>query len=144
MRSQLRVNLNAGDEAIRQLDDFVRAFASRNGLSADDTARTLILIEELATNLVKYGYPGQPALAGFAEVTLDVTDGQLTIEFLDDGVAFDPLNKPASDLNQLFKNLEAGGLGLHLIRALANEAQYTRADGRNLVRLGWRVSRPAS
>jgi hypothetical protein len=33
-----------------------------------------------------------------------------------------------------------GGLGLHIVRELADEADYSRRDGRNVIRLSRRVS----
>ena len=138
MRSQLRVNVQDG--AIRRLDDFAREFASHNELSTDDTARIRVVIEELAMNLIKYGYTFHAHFKGFAEVTLELIAGQLTLEFLDNGEAFDPLDRVPSDLDQLLQSESVGGLGLYLVRGLVNLAQYNRTDGRNLTRLGWRIS----
>jgi serine/threonine-protein kinase RsbW len=64
----------------------------------------------------------------------------LTIEFGDDGQAFNPLDRVAPDLSEPLESRPVGGLGLHMIRELADEAHYSRRDGRNVVRLSRRVS----
>ena len=56
---------------MRQVDDFVAAFVREQGIAADEAARILILLEELLTNLTKYGYPDR-AEPGQAEVALAV------------------------------------------------------------------------
>jgi len=125
---------------MHELQGFVARFASEQGLAADDKARILIVIEELFTNLSRYGYPSQSEPEGVAEVTLELEGSQLTIEFGDDGQAFDPFAGAATDLDQAVETRPVGGLGLHLVRELADEAHYSRRNGRNIIRLSRRVS----
>ena len=56
---------------MRELEGFTETFAVEHGLAASDKARTLIVLEELLTNLSKYGYPDQREPNGIAEVALD-------------------------------------------------------------------------
>lgn len=138
IRSRLTVRVHR--EAMCELEDFVATFAAEQGLAAEDKARILIMIEELFTNLARYGYPDQSEPAGVAEVVLELKDDKLTIEFGDDGQAFDPLAEAAPDLDRAADDRAVGGLGLHIVRELAEEADYSRRDGRNVIRLGRRVS----
>ena len=125
---------------MRELEGFVEKFAAEQGLAAEDRARTLIVLEELLTNLSKYGYPDRREVKGTAEVTLELEGSRLTIEFGDDGDAFDPFDRTGPDLNQAADSRPIGGLGLHMVRELAEEASYSRRDGRNVVRLCRRVT----
>jgi anti-sigma regulatory factor (Ser/Thr protein kinase) len=138
MRASLKVRAERG--AMRELEGLVEKFAAEQGLAADDKARTLIVIEELLTNLAKYGYADRSEVRGTAEVTLELEGNRLTIEFDDDGDAFDPFGKTAPDLNQAAESRPIGGLGLHMVRELAEEATYSRRNGRNVVRLCRRVT----
>jgi anti-sigma regulatory factor (Ser/Thr protein kinase) len=138
MRDCLTVRVHSG--AVHELQGFVATFAAEHGLAADDRARILIVIEELFTNLSRYGYPSQSEPEGMAEVTLELEGSQLTIEFGDNGQAFDPLANTAPNLDQPVKTRPVGGLGLHIVRALADEAHYYRRNGRNVIRLSRRVS----
>jgi serine/threonine-protein kinase RsbW len=132
MQARLTVRADAG--AISQVEAFVAAFAARHGLSADDRLRVCVVLEELITNLVKYGYPGRSE-PGAAEVALGLEGARLTIELSDDGQAFDPFAPPAPELDRPLEARPVGGLGLYLVRALTDEACYTRRDDRNIVRL---------
>jgi serine/threonine-protein kinase RsbW len=138
MRDCLTVRVHSG--AMHELQGFIAGFAFEQGLAADDKARILIVIEELFTNLLRYGYPNQSEPEGVAEVALELEGGQLTIEFGDDGHAFDPFVSAATDLDQPVETRPVGGLGLHIVRELADEAHYSRRNGRNVTRLSRRVS----
>lgn len=119
---------------MRQVDGFVAAFVSEQGIAADDAARILILLEELLTNLAKYGYP-DGAEPGRAEIVLALNGSQLEIEFIDDGCAFDPLAVPLPNLDAPLEERPIGGLGLHLLRSLADRVSYERINDKNVIRL---------
>jgi serine/threonine-protein kinase RsbW len=119
---------------MRQVDGFVAAFVKEQGIAADDAARILILLEELLTNLVKYGYPDR-AEPGRAEIVLALNGSRLEIEFIDDGCAFDPLAGPLPNLDEPLEERPIGGLGLHLLRSLSDGVRYERRDNKNVIRL---------
>ena len=119
---------------MRQVDGLVAAFVNEQGIGADDAARILILLEELLTNLMKYGYPDR-AEPGRAEIVLALNGSQLEIEFIDDGCAFDPLTGPLPNLEEPLEERPVGGLGLHLLRSLADGVRYERRNNKNVIRL---------
>ena len=122
-----------------QVDGFVAAFVREHGIAADDAARILILLEELLTNLVKYGYPDR-ADPGRAEIVLALNGGVLEIEFIDDGCAFDPLAVPLPNLDEAREERPVGGLGLHLLRSLSDVVHYERRNNKNVIRLSRSVA----
>ncbi len=124
---------------MRQVDGFVAAFVSKQGIVADDAARILILLEELLTNLAKYGYPDRAEL-GRAEIALALNGSRLEIEFIDDGCAFDPLAAPLPNLDEPLEERPVGGLGLHLLRSLSDVVRYERRNNKNVIRLSRSVA----
>ena len=50
----------------------------------------------------------------------------------DDGAAFDPREAPLPDLDAPLDQRQAGGLGMHLVRATMDAVEYRREDGRNV------------
>ena len=119
---------------MRQVQGFVAAFVSEQGIAADDAARILILLEELLTNLVKYGYSDR-AEPGVVEIALTLDGSRLEIEFIDDGRAFDPLAVPLPNVDEPLEQRPIGGLGLHLLRSLTDVVRYERRDNKNVIRL---------
>jgi anti-sigma regulatory factor (Ser/Thr protein kinase) len=53
----------------------------------------------------------------------------------DDGVSFNPLAVAPPDTTSPLEQRQLGGLGIHLVRSLTDEATYLRQDGRNVIRL---------
>jgi anti-sigma regulatory factor (Ser/Thr protein kinase) len=138
--NRARLVVRNQDATTGDLENFVDAFAAAHDLARDDALRTTIVLEELLTNLWKYGYPDHHLPAGEAEITLELHDERLTIEFADDGQAFDPLSGPPPDLDQPVEVRSPGRLGLYIAREFMDEALYDRRDGRNVVRLSRRVA----
>ena len=52
----------------------------------------------------------------------------ITLEFADNGVAFNPLLAAMPDLDQDVETRQIGGLGIHFVRQMADSASYVRAD----------------
>jgi anti-sigma regulatory factor (Ser/Thr protein kinase) len=83
---------------------------------------------------MKYGYPDR-AEPGTAEIVLMFNGSRLEIEFIDDGCAFDPFAGPPPILDEPLEARQVGGLGLHLLRSLTDEARYERRNDTNVIRL---------
>jgi anti-sigma regulatory factor (Ser/Thr protein kinase) len=132
-----RYTFQVDSSAMKQVSSFVADFATYHALPTDEQARILIMLEELITNVAKYGYRNRSA--GVAEVALELEPPHLTIEFIDDGDPFDPLTAPPPDLEAPLEERGLGGLGVHILRALAEEIRYTRLEQRNVLLLKRRV-----
>ena len=121
-----------GDSAeLERLTGFAEDFARAQSLPEAERARLLVILEELFTNAVKYGYPDGAAAVGRIEVGLSMTTGRLEISFEDNGRPFDPLSHSPPDLDRAPADRPLGGLGLHLLRSLVDDAHYRRERGRN-------------
>jgi anti-sigma regulatory factor (Ser/Thr protein kinase) len=136
MSARLTFRVDSG--AMRQVRGFVSEFVAQHGIAAVEQSRILIVLEELVTNLDKYGY--QNRTKGNAEVALQLDDARLTIEFADDGDPFDPLTVPLPNLEAPIEERDVGGLGIQILRALADEARYHRVDERNVLQLTRQIS----
>src|SRR5215469_16253248 len=117
---------NEKSEAIR-LAEFARGLARENGLPDGERARLLIILEELFTNAVAYGYA--PGAIGGITVTLQRERCRLVIDFVDDGQPFDPLAFPEPDLDVPKEERAIGGLGIHFVRSFVDEARYNWEHG---------------
>ena len=88
-----------------------------------------LVLEEVFTNILRYAY----ADAGAHEVRFSArrTEDHVVLEFADDGRAFDPLSAKPPDLRLPPEERPIGGLGIHLVRKIADALEYAREDGRN-------------
>ncbi len=74
------------------------------------------------------------------DVSLALDDGELALCLEDDGPAFDPLAAPMPDLDAPIEDRPIGGLGIHLLREMMDELEYTRLDSRNRLTLRKRIA----
>lgn len=136
---QNRLTFYADADAMGLVRPFVSEFVTRHAIASDDQARILIVLEELVTNIVKYGYVNRQG--GYAEVALELDDTRLTMEIVDNADPFDPFkDAPAPDFDTAVEDREVGGLGIHIVRALTDEVHYARTEGRNVLQLTRRVT----
>ncbi|HEY7601522.1 MAG TPA: anti-sigma factor antagonist [Methylomirabilota bacterium] len=91
--------------------------------------------EELLANVVMHAYGGQPG--GRAFVGVCMLPEEIQIRFEDVGPPFNPLERPAPDLDAPIAERPVGGLGLVLVRRLVDRWEYARADATNVVTLYW-------
>lgn len=119
---------------IPRLAEAIEAFGVQYGLSAPDIYKLNLVLDELLTNLISYGYPdGQQHLI---RLRLSLANDRLTAVLTDDAVPFDPLSeaKPAV-LEGSIEERPIGGLGLHFVRTLMDEVSYQRAGQYNQLTL---------
>jgi serine/threonine-protein kinase RsbW len=131
--------VRADGEAMGHVRRFIEGFAHARDIGDADIARILIAVEELVTNIVRYGYaPGQEP--GSARITLRLDGNRFAIEIVDDSRAFDPFTAPEPDLDSPVETRRIGGLGLYIVKALMDETRYRREGSQNVVE----ISRPVA
>ena len=139
MRASITLRGEHG-ELIR-LQAFADEFAHGCRLPDDERSRLLVILEELFTNAVTHGH-GPHSAGGGITVELRWRTGRLGISFVDDGPPFDPLAFGAPDLDAAGEERPIGGLGIHLVRSLIDQARYRREGDRNHLRLVRRIAPP--
>lgn len=92
-----------------------------------------LAVEELGTNVLKYGYDDDQVHE--VDVELELTESGLEVTFVDDGRPFNPLETMAPDVTLPVEERLIGGLGIHLLRSSADRLEYGRLNGKNRIRL---------
>lgn len=120
---------------LENLEAFQRhlaAYAQRCGLVARRAEMLCLAFEEIFVNICHYGYPQGP---GSVLLKCACAGEDLTVDIIDEGVPFDPTLLAIPDLAADIESRAIGGLGWFLVRQIADDIQYSRQDGRNVVRL---------
>ena len=107
-------------------------FGQETGLSGEALERTKLIVDELLTNVMAYGFPSGHDGADI-RVRLGHRDGGLQLEVMDNGRPFDPTGVPPPDLALSLEERQPGGLGLYLMRSLARDIRYRHAQGFNIL-----------
>lgn len=108
--------------------------AAMQGFSQRRIREIELAMEEALVNIFRYAYPkGQ---AGDAKVTSGMTEeGGLFVEIVDEGIPFDMGSFPEPDLSASLSDRSARGLGIHLIRKMADHVKYLRKADTNILTL---------
>lgn len=89
-----------------------------------------LILEELGLNSLTHGRSQQGNSE--LEITLISQQDALTIELFDNGTPFDPIkDAPRPDLDAPLDDRPIGGLGVHMVRTIVDDATYQREEGRN-------------
>ena len=124
-----RIAVTGGATDLAEARAIAEAFAAANGLPSGERARLQIVLDELISNLARHGYA--PGVAGFAEIGLCRDGDLMVLDFVDGGAAFDPVQAPPPELDAPAAQRPVGGLGLQLVRALADKLTYERRGNEN-------------
>lgn len=120
----------------------VGQFLQAKGLAAEVIDVVHLALDELLTNTIRWGYADHDEHQVQVQVAVDAAQVRLVIE--DDGHPFDPTSAPPPDLVSPLEDRREGGLGIHLIRAMAEEITYQRLESRNRVQVSVARNAPAS
>ena len=82
-----------------------------------------LALTEAASNSVRHAYAGDDH-AGVVEISYELLPDRLVIEVTDEGEGFDP-----ADAEGLPEELSEGGLGIAIIRAIADDVQIGTQPG---------------
>jgi phosphoserine phosphatase RsbU/P len=123
------------------LDPILDRFGKHGRLPAATMAELRVVCDDIVSNVINHGYPqgGEHDI----EVRLELTGRRLVVTVSDDGVAFNPLAVAPPDTTLPLEQRELGGLGIHLVRSLTDEATYGRHGGRNVITLVKMVPGPS-
>lgn len=116
---------------IGKVIDLLELELDRRRIPSELVHQTQTVADELVTNVIRHGYRDDRPHT--IEVIVGVNFDGLTLHLSDDGIPFNPFDRPAQDLTHPIGEPKAGGMGLHLVRQLASDCCYARVDGQNRV-----------
>lgn len=101
--------------------DFLDEFYAAEGIGGRTPFSLSLVVEELFTNLVKYNRSGNNPIT----LRIGRHGDEARLELVDRDVdPFDPTTVPVPDLDAPMSHRKPGGLGLHLVRAIADRISF--------------------
>jgi anti-sigma regulatory factor (Ser/Thr protein kinase) len=121
------IEARADWDSIATLMAFTDSVEQRMHLTEEQRYLMRLVIEEIATNIVKYGY--SDADRDVIQLACSYDDGTLLIQIRDRGAPFDPRAHPDPDLQgDDPTSRDVGGLGLYFVREFADELSNHHDD----------------
>ncbi len=119
------------------------AFLAAWAVAADDRARVMIILDEVASNIIKNAWVD--GLEHCFTIELEVHEAALGLDLrlrtTDDGHAFDPTKAAPPNLDLSLEDRQPGGLGLFMVKEMSDAMHYARTGGLNCLTVAKRLAR---
>lgn len=133
MQKPNEITLDASLDNLQKFKDFINEQAESYGFGMSRVLKIELACDELLVNSINYAYEHSKG-----EITvrcLAVEPNTLSIDIIDSGPPFNPLEAEAPDLELNVDDRQIGGLGIFLVREMVDDMQYTRRDNQNIISL---------
>lgn len=118
-------------DAVAHCTEFAGAKARQAGFATARVDEIELVVEEVVANICHYSYGDR---LGNVELACRLIDGPtLELVFTDGGQPFDMLSMPEPNLAVDIDQRGLGGVGVPMMRALVDQANYRRDGDRNVL-----------
>jgi anti-anti-sigma factor len=131
MTNAFRMTIGADRNEVGRVNAAFAEFADEHVLPAPVRRSVHIVLDELLTNTIVFGFRGQAG--GDATIEVELRPDRVSITLTDNGRPFNPLDVAAPDTGLPVSERPIGGLGIHLVRGMMDEVSYQRRADRNVV-----------
>ena len=127
MRRQIELHPDLSE--LNQLAAQAEDFAEGAGLDTALAFQLNLVLDELVTNAINYGFADRTE--GYIHIDIERDGSGLSVSMRDNGAPFDPLQIPPPDRESSLEERPVGGLGLHFVRELMDHIEYRHEAGEN-------------
>jgi len=126
---EIRTNMPGDLAHMARVCQQVDGFLEQNSVSPKATYAVQLVLEELITNIINHAHDDHAVHEIDIRVVLEARHA--VVEIQDDGQPFDTAAAPDADVRGPIHERSIGGLGIHLVRKMADGMDYSRAEGKN-------------
>jgi len=118
----------------RTVQDYLAAaqevvqFCAVHDLAGAISFKVRLILEELVLNLIDHAI--DPA-TNRIDLRIEIDPDRVILTLEDDSGSFDPRSVPAFDKTKPLESRGPRGMGIQLVRTMANDIFYERVNGRN-------------
>jgi anti-sigma regulatory factor (Ser/Thr protein kinase) len=106
----------------------VERFCAEHGLVRAVSFKLRLILEELVLNLIDHAVG---SATDRIDLRIELDPARVILILEDDSAPFDPHSVPAFDKAKPLEERGPRGMGIHLVRTMAEDIVYERIDGRN-------------
>lgn len=132
-KKNVRKEFVATVENFAAVSEFIETTLEGFDISLKYINQINIAVEEIFTNIAKYGFKGETN--GKATVDITFVNGIVTITTYDNSPKFDTFAAKEPDITLAAEDRQIGGLGILMVRRLMDEVSYKYENGMNVISL---------
>lgn len=127
-------------DKMKDFAGFVEGVLEDNGISMKTAMKIQMAVDEIYSNICYYSGAeevtvgiridenGNGKTGGYRE---DKAKKEIMLYFEDDGIPYNPLERPDPDVEQLLEQRKEGGLGIYLVKQRMDRVEYEYINERN-------------
>lgn len=119
--SSLKLNMDLNE--LYKLNEFI------NEITSKKDSQVNLIVEEVFANIVNYSN------SDYVNVNAKYENKTLTLEFVDNGIEFNPLLKEDPKTPDNIDDTPIGGLGIFLTKQMADDIIYEHLNGENHLKI---------
>jgi serine/threonine-protein kinase RsbW len=121
---------------LHRIREYITSNALSFGFNDEEAGEISLAVDEACTNLIKYAYGDDKEKT--IRLLVETSKKKFIIKIMDDGNPFNPLEAPLQNMKEYIRNMQKGGLGIHIIRSVMDEISYfpsTKSHPENVLKL---------
>lgn len=130
------IKLPADIQYWEELETYMSREFEQNNIPKDRIMKTLMAVEEIFVNIAHYAYPKNK---GFVWIKNFMAENMYQITFIDEGTPYNPLEKADPDITLNLEDREIGGLGIFMVKNIADKVDYHHIGNQNQFTIGIKI-----
>lgn len=127
-------------DKMKDFADFVEGVLEENGISMKTVMKIQMTVDEIYSNICYYSGAEEVTVGIRIEESADQkgrgykagrAKKEITLYFEDDGIPYNPLERPDPDVEKLLEQRKEGGLGIYLVKKRMDRMEYEYINERN-------------
>ncbi len=127
---------NSSEEISKAIYQFIK-FCNMQNLSLSVIYKLRLAMEEILVNTISYSF--QDGNLHDIQIKINSYVDKVVLEFLDDGVEFNPLTVPEPKDIPL-EDRKPGGIGIYLVKTVMDTFEYKRTNGKNILTISKKLT----
>lgn len=123
--NERRFSVIPNKESLSEASDFLDSFVEEFDIPLRTGYSLKVVTDEIFSNIVYYSG------AKNAEILCRNDTDRITLVFVDDGIQYNPMEAEEPDITAGAEDRAIGGLGLFMVRKMAEQVRYEYADQKN-------------
>ncbi len=126
-KNKVKIRFPSSTDNLEMIRDFVRKLSLKAGFEEEAADHIALAVDEACTNVIKHAHKYNARR--MIDLNVQYTAEKFEVTITDKGKGFDPARMPKPDLDKYMHEARKGGLGIHLMRTLMDEVNYTFNPG---------------
>lgn len=127
-KQKFKLKISSVTENLEIIREFINNIAQKAGFNEESVDQIELAVDEACTNVIKHAY--KYSTSRMLDISVFLDPEKIEIIIMDKGAGFNPDKLQIPDLEKYMHSAKSGGLGIHLMRTLMDEVNFSINPGK--------------